>query len=473
MFRSFSMPLSLAIGMSLLAPAIADAATTEITSPIGNFLDNADDPYWATKGYRLTPSENVPVVGLEWFITLPVGTTIEARIYDAGTQVLLASGTAAAGDGSEQWYRSDVVYELQPGTQYIVAMYHSNAAAGLFDRMNNANMDFSVLPLFTGVRSVSNNGGSPQSDVFPSGDNTWAPFMRVIHGGCGDLVLDPGEMCDDGNVVDGDGCSADCNSDETCGNGVIDISIGELCDDANVADGDGCSADCLSDETCGNGIADVAIGEVCDDANMTDGDGCSADCLSDETCGNGIIDVAAGELCDDANAMGGDGCSDDCTSDESCGNGIVDIAAGEACDDANTTPGDGCSADCLSDETCGNGILDDGEECDDGEANDPAGPCDSECMLVGGGGSDSASDGGTGGGTGQSDDTGGPGDGGTADPTNSGTGSIDPSGWESFTGGGNDVDTGCGCVSSGRGPSGALWSLLGLFGLGALRRRRA
>ena len=27
---------------------------------------------------------------------------------------------------------------------------------------------------------------------------------------CGDGVLDPGEACDDGNTVDGDGCQADC-----------------------------------------------------------------------------------------------------------------------------------------------------------------------------------------------------------------------------------------------------------------------
>jgi len=42
-------------------------------------------------------------------------------------------------------------------------------------------------------------------------------------GSCGDGVIDPGEVCDDGNVTDGDGCSADCHSDETCGNGIIDL----------------------------------------------------------------------------------------------------------------------------------------------------------------------------------------------------------------------------------------------------------
>jgi cysteine-rich repeat protein len=44
--------------------------------------------------------------------------------------------------------------------------------------------------------------------------------------------------------VSGDGCSANCKSDETCGNGVIDTVTGEACDDGNLAGGDGCDATC-------------------------------------------------------------------------------------------------------------------------------------------------------------------------------------------------------------------------------------
>src|SRR5438067_9360676 len=39
---------------------------------------------------------------------------------------------------------------------------------------------------------------------------------------CGDRYVDRGERCDDGNVIGGDGCSATCDSDEVCGNGVVD-----------------------------------------------------------------------------------------------------------------------------------------------------------------------------------------------------------------------------------------------------------
>ena len=57
---------------------------------------------------------------------------------------------------------------------------------------------------------------------------------------CGDGRVDFNEICDDGNAMAGDGCSADCLSDETCGNGVVDQAVGEECDDVNDASGDGC-----------------------------------------------------------------------------------------------------------------------------------------------------------------------------------------------------------------------------------------
>jgi cysteine-rich repeat protein len=68
---------------------------------------------------------------------------------------------------------------------------------------------------------------------------------------CGDELVDPGEgpavaaeMCDDGNTVSGDGCSADCRSDESCGNGVVDPVTNEVCDDGNAFSNDGCDVTC-------------------------------------------------------------------------------------------------------------------------------------------------------------------------------------------------------------------------------------
>ncbi len=78
----------------------------------------------------------------------------------------------------------------------------------------------------------------------------------------------------------GGGCVA-----ATCGNGVIDppdtldaTDIGEVCDEGDQAPGDGCSSDCLSLETCGNGITDLVKSERCDDGNRVSHDGCTSGC---------------------------------------------------------------------------------------------------------------------------------------------------------------------------------------------------
>lgn len=61
---------------------------------------------------------------------------------------------------------------------------------------------------------------------------------------CGDGFESEGEICDDANSIDGDGCSAQCRSNETCGNNIVDVAVGENCDDGNFLSGDGCSSRC-------------------------------------------------------------------------------------------------------------------------------------------------------------------------------------------------------------------------------------
>ncbi len=58
---------------------------------------------------------------------------------------------------------------------------------------------------------------------------------------CGDDIVSAGEACDDGNVVSGDGCEANCTV-TGCGNGIV--AGAEACDDGNTNNGDGCSAAC-------------------------------------------------------------------------------------------------------------------------------------------------------------------------------------------------------------------------------------
>ena len=117
-------------------------------------------------------------------------------------------------------------------------------------------------------------------------------------------------LCDDQDPTTSDMCdvSAGCvnTTIQVCGNGTLETP--EQCDDGNAIDGDGCSDVCTIEPICGDGTLDP--GEECDDGNLDEGDGCSAVCLIEEFCGDGIVDP--GEQCDDGNAISGDGCSASC-----------------------------------------------------------------------------------------------------------------------------------------------------------------
>jgi fibro-slime domain-containing protein len=214
---------------------------------------------------------------------------------------------------------------------------------------------------------------------------------------CGDGVLDSGELCDDGNVLAGDGCIATCKQIEAdyacpepgsacvstvkCGDGKIGGD--EKCDDGNAVAKDGCDATCQVETgwacpvvgdaceaaKCGDGI--IAGTEQCedDDTTPTSADGCSATCQLEPgwacdmpgkacrkaVCGDGKAE--GGEPCDDGNQIVGDGCNPFCEVEPSCpktggacksrcGDGLKLPTDNEECDDGNTTAGDGCSADC-------------------------------------------------------------------------------------------------------------------------------
>jgi len=78
---------------------------------------------------------------------------------------------------------------------------------------------------------------------------------------CGNSVVEPGEGCDDGNDIAGDGCGPTCQKEPTfartgpdyvpmastqCGDGLR--TGNEQCDDGNTTDGDGCSSSCTTED---------------------------------------------------------------------------------------------------------------------------------------------------------------------------------------------------------------------------------
>jgi fibro-slime domain-containing protein len=117
-------------------------------------------------------------------------------------------------------------------------------------------------------------------------------------------VLVGTEACDDGNLVNGDGCNSTCRVEpgftcptpkqpcvaSVCGNNKKEAL--ESCDDGNKIAGDGCGPTCQAEPkitpgpdpkvavSCGDGL--VTGSETCDDGNTTPDDGCSPTCVVEE-----------------------------------------------------------------------------------------------------------------------------------------------------------------------------------------------
>ncbi|MBI5487192.1 MAG: hypothetical protein HY905_07650 [Deltaproteobacteria bacterium] len=169
--------------------------------------------------------------------------------------------------------------------------------------------------------------------------------------GCGDHIVQSelGEVCDDGNTDGGDGCSADCTSDESCGNGIVDP--GEACDGEAWCD-DLCR-DTRTLDSDGDTILDL---DEVPEASDTDGD-TVPDHLDLDSDGDTIADaVEAGDADLGTPPVDHDGDTvPDFRDLDSDGDGILDATEGTADLDSDMVP---CYLDLDSD---GDGLRDSDE----------------------------------------------------------------------------------------------------------------
>jgi len=169
---------------------------------------------------------------------------------------------------------------------------------------------FSIATMADGECSANVRVGAAGSCSAPcrarGGDYSPAGVCEAYGVKCGDGALGGIEQCDPPNV--GRGCAADCrlergyvcsppslpsNPNEpaicrqtVCGDRTKEGT--EACDDGNAIDGDGCSSTCALEPDCSSGSCASKCGdgiklppEECDDLNTTDGDGCSHDCRAE------------------------------------------------------------------------------------------------------------------------------------------------------------------------------------------------
>jgi cysteine-rich repeat protein len=192
-------------------------------------------------------------------------------------------------------------------------------------------------------------------------------------GVCGDLVINAGEQCDDGNFFDGDGCSSACTLENFDAEDCADWADNDFDGAIDCAD-----SDCANDPFCfggfcGDGI--VSTGEQCDDGNNESGDGCDSLCqveqVTNEICNDGADNDTDGTVdCADSDCANDPACAPECVTDSDCGPGQV-CTDGVCCDTGECIP-NGRDPVCQFDYECGNGA------CVDGFCHDAC-IADSEC----------------------------------------------------------------------------------------------
>jgi MYXO-CTERM domain-containing protein len=268
--------------------------------------------------------------------------------------------------------------------------------------------------------------------------NTGATPNVCVPLGCGNDVLEADEACDDGNMLDGDGCSAaclielglPCTMNTSCNTGLCDGTVCACDQDSDCAAGEVCNTNADPNACvmagCGNGVLEVTEG--CDDGNTLPGDGCNATCskelgepcLDGTECNSGNCDGTVNEcVCDkdsdcpmdqtcdtnanphacivppppgcqsDADCLGGLFCDEpsrkcvDCTQDNECSEGVCDEASFTCveCTQNSDCKEGVCNATSL---TCVECVVD--SDCKVGTCTAETNTCKSRGIIIEGGG---------------------------------------------------------------------------------------
>ncbi|CAI2381146.1 unnamed protein product [Moneuplotes crassus] len=161
--------------------------------------------------------------------------------------------------------------------------------------------------------NTADGDGCSYDCAIESGYQCYGIDNQTCEAFCGDGIQVGSEQCDDENFIAGDGCAVDCTFEidftctgqgtttqcsRICGNGILlesdDLTI--YCDDGNLVNGDGCDSNCavetghtcistnlaasVCEPICGDGLRFDS--EACDDNNLVDGDGCSSNCTIED-----------------------------------------------------------------------------------------------------------------------------------------------------------------------------------------------
>jgi cysteine-rich repeat protein len=159
-----------------------------------------------------------------------------------GGTVILSGCAVNVAAGSEINTRAGFVWEGL-GTNQIWARGAITVDGTMLASDSNRLIYDTVEPIITGSVSADSNRETliiSISDPSLDGEGIVLPECASA---CGDGTTDDGEVCDDGNIRNCDGCSSDCSRiDDRCGDEILECN--ETCDDGNLDNDDGCEDTC-------------------------------------------------------------------------------------------------------------------------------------------------------------------------------------------------------------------------------------
>ncbi|MEY4722731.1 MAG: hypothetical protein RLZZ324_244, partial [Candidatus Parcubacteria bacterium] len=130
------------------------------------------------------------------------------------------------------------------------------------------------------------------NDPYSSADDSsachWNAWICTAGGTCGNGIKETGEQCDDGNKIETDGCTSQCQL-STCGDGLVNAAAGEQCDDGQ-SNGTRCTAE---------------YGKSCSYCSSS----CKILSMSGGYCGDGVVQQSTSvppgpEMCEGTGSVG-------------------------------------------------------------------------------------------------------------------------------------------------------------------------
>ena len=252
---------STGLAPDFLQPMSASDTTLRPADP--GFLEGPDDGHYAYNAVR------VP-----WRLGLDAALHGDATSRQQAQKISHWAETATGGNPQMVFAVRRLDGTLAPGNNYFTTVFAATLGVAA---MLDAGQQSWLNALYDAVRQ-SDEGYYEDTlsllCLLSMTGNFWSAAGAAPV--CGNGVVEAGETCDDGNLVDGDGCDSNCTV-TACGNGIR--TAGEACDDGNLTAGDCCSPTCQLEAT----------GSPCDDGDpCTNVDACNAG-----TCG-GVFAPASG-----------------------------------------------------------------------------------------------------------------------------------------------------------------------------------